>query len=97
MGLEGDFIYFTESGLVLSGAFSFLDTEITESLVPTNDVVVGQELAFAPGIQANVSARKEWGMKAAIQVIGKLKLPHQIEAIRTSWHLIELSKTVIVN
>ena len=63
MGLEGDFIYFTESGLVLSGAFSFLDTEITESLVPTNDVVVGQELAFAPGIQANVSARKEWGME----------------------------------
>ena len=63
MGLEGDFIYFTESGLVLSGAFSLLDTEITESLVPTNDVVVGQELAFAPGIQANVSARKEWGME----------------------------------
>ena len=63
MGFEGDFIYFTESGLVLSGAFSLLDTEITESLVPTNDVVVGQELAFAPGIQANVSARKEWGME----------------------------------
>ena len=63
MGLEGDFIYFTDSGLVLSGAFSFLDTEITESLVPTNDVIVGQELAFAPGIQANVSARKEWGME----------------------------------
>ena len=63
MGLEGDFIYFTESGLVLSGAFSFLDTEITESLVPTSDVIVGQELAFAPGIQANVSARKEWGME----------------------------------
>ena len=63
MGLEGDFIYFTEGGLVLSGAFSFLDTEITKSLVPTNDVVVGQELAFAPGIQANVSARKEWGME----------------------------------
>ena len=63
MGLEGDFIYFTESGLVLSGAFSFLDTEITESLVPTSDVIVGQELAFAPGIQANVSASKEWGME----------------------------------
>jgi len=63
MGVEGDFVYFTESGLVLSGAFSLLDTEITQSLVPTNDVIVGQELAFAPGIQANVSARKEWGME----------------------------------
>jgi len=63
MGVEGDFVYFTESGLVLSGAFSLLDTEITQSLVPTSDVIVGQELAFAPGIQANVSARKEWGME----------------------------------
>ena len=63
MGVEGDFVYFTESGLVLSGAFSLLDSEITQSLVPTSDVIVGQELAFAPGIQANVSARKEWGME----------------------------------
>ena len=61
-GVEGDFIYFTEQGLILSGAFSFLDTEITKALVPTNDVIVGQELAFAPGFQGNISARKEWGL-----------------------------------
>ena len=48
--------------MILSGAFSFLDTEITKALVPTNDVIVGQELAFAPGFQGNVSARKEWGL-----------------------------------
>jgi len=61
-GVEGDFVYFTENGLILSGAFSMLDTEITKSLVPTSDVIVGSELAFAPGFQGNISARKEWGM-----------------------------------
>ena len=61
-GIEGDFIYFTESGLILSGAFSILDTEITKTLVPTSDVILGQELAFAPGFQGNLSARKEWGL-----------------------------------
>jgi len=51
-------------GWILSGAFSFLDTEITKKLVPTDDVKVGSELAFAPGFQGNVSARKEWGMSS---------------------------------
>jgi len=60
-GVEGDFLYYTDSGLILSGAFSLLDTEITKSLVPTADVVVGSDLAFAPGFQANFTARKEWG------------------------------------
>ncbi|MDA8929023.1 TonB-dependent receptor [Gammaproteobacteria bacterium] len=64
-GLEGDFVYYTNfNGLVVSGAFSLLDTEITKSLVPTNDVIVGSELAFAPGSQANLTARKEWGMSS---------------------------------
>ena len=61
-GIEGDFVYFAGDGLTLSGAFSLLDTEITKSLVPTSDVIVGSELAFAPRFQANVSARKEWGL-----------------------------------
>ena len=60
-GVEGDILYYTDSGLILSGAFSILNTEITKSLVPTADVVVGSHLAFAPGFQANFSARKEWG------------------------------------
>ena len=60
-GVEGDILYYTDSGLILSGAFSILHTEITKSLVPTADVVVGSHLAFAPGFQANFSARKEWG------------------------------------
>ena len=63
-GVEGDFVYYTDNGLILSGAFSLLDTEITKSLVPTADVVVGSDLAFAPGLQGNLSARKEWGMSS---------------------------------
>ena len=64
LGIEGDFIYVTENGMTISGAFSALDTEITKSLVPTNDVVVGSELAFAPGYQGNIAARKEWGLSS---------------------------------
>ena len=63
-GVEGDFIYYTGTGLILSGAFSLLDTEITKSLIPTGDIIVGQELAFAPGFQGNISARKEWDLEA---------------------------------
>ncbi len=61
-GIEGDFIWLPESmdGLTVSGAFSFLDTEITEVLTPTNDVVKGDELAFAPQFQGNLRARYEW-------------------------------------
>ena len=61
-GVEGDFVYVTGNGLMLSGAFSVLDSELSKSLVPTSDIVEGSELAFAPGYQANLAARKEWGM-----------------------------------
>ena len=64
-GVEGDFTYVPDlDGWVWSGAFSILDTEITKSLVPTTDVIVGSDLAFAPGMQGNLSVRKEWAMTA---------------------------------
>ncbi len=44
----------------MSGAFSFLDSEITDVLTPTNDVRAGDELAFAPGFQGTLRARYEW-------------------------------------
>jgi len=63
-GLEGDFVYYPNiDGLMISGAFSLLDTEIKKSLT-TNDVIAGRDLAFAPGMQANVAARYEWGMSS---------------------------------
>jgi len=59
-GVEGDFIWRATANLTLSGAFSILDTQITEVLTPTNDVVEGDDLAFAPGFQGNLRARYEW-------------------------------------
>ncbi|MEQ8433201.1 MAG: TonB-dependent receptor [Oceanicaulis sp.] len=61
-GVEGDLTYapMDMPGLTVSGAFSFLDTEITEVLVPTDDVVVGKDLAYAPSLQLNARARYEW-------------------------------------
>ena len=60
-GIEGDFAYFTSvDGLSVSGAFSSLHSEMTKKLVPTDDVIVGDELAFAPSFQANLNIRYEW-------------------------------------
>ena len=62
-GVEGDFTYYTNiEGLSVAGAFSILNTNIDDKLVPTNDVVVGTDLAFAPGHQGNIRIRKETGM-----------------------------------
>ena len=62
-GVEGDFTYYTNvEGLSVAGAFSILNTNIDDALVPTNDVVVGTDLAFAPGHQGNIRVRKETGM-----------------------------------
>ena len=61
LGMEGDFTYAPRAieGLTLAGAFSVLDTEITEVITPTGDVVEGDELAFAPSFQGNLRARYE--------------------------------------
>jgi outer membrane receptor protein involved in Fe transport len=61
-GFEGNFVWLPEGvdGLTIAGAFSRLSSEITEVLLPTSDVRVGDELAFAPGFQANIRARYEW-------------------------------------
>lgn len=63
-GLEADFIWAPPQvdGLTVAGAFSILDTEITEVLTPTGDVLVGDELAFAPNFQGNLRARYEWNV-----------------------------------
>ncbi|MDB3996476.1 TonB-dependent receptor [Gammaproteobacteria bacterium] len=66
-GAEGDFIYIADrDGLVITGAFSMLDTEIKKSLT-TSDVLAGEDLAFAPGIQGNLAVRKEWFMSSGNQ------------------------------
>ncbi len=67
-GIEGDFTWLPASidGLTVAGAFSLLDTEITDVLIPTGDVVTGGELAFAPSYQGNLRVRYEWDLERQI-------------------------------
>lgn len=61
-GFEGDVTWVPEGidGLTVSGAFSFIDSEITRVITPTNDVILGDSLAFAPEFQFSLRARYEW-------------------------------------
>nr|WP_298929862.1 TonB-dependent receptor plug domain-containing protein [uncultured Erythrobacter sp.] len=63
-GIEADFTIapYATPGLTVAGAFSILDTEITDVLTPTTDVIAGSELAFAPGFQGNLRMRYEWDL-----------------------------------
>ena len=61
-GLEGDITWAPTSNLTMGAAFSFLDTEITETLTPSTDVQTGLDLAYAPEFQGNLWARYEWTM-----------------------------------
>ncbi len=67
-GVEGDVTWapYAVDGLTIAGAFSLLDTEITEVLTPTNDVIAGEELAYAPSFQGNIRARYEWDLDTQI-------------------------------
>lgn len=61
-GIEGDVTIapYSIEGLTVSAGFSILDTQVTEVLTPTEDVIVGDSLAFAPSFQGNLRARYEW-------------------------------------
>jgi len=67
MGFEGDFSWLPafSDRLTFSGSFSFLDTEITNVITPTNDVRAGDELAFAPEFQGTLRARYEWDLTSS--------------------------------
>ena len=63
-GLEADFTWLPEwsDRLTVAGAVSFLNSEITKKITPTNDVREGDDLAFAPSSQGNLRARYEWDL-----------------------------------
>ncbi len=67
-GIEGDFIWNASANLTLSGAFSVLDTEITQVNTPTNDVRKADELAYAPNFQGNLRARYQWYLNSGLAV-----------------------------
>jgi len=68
-GIEADFTVapYSTPGLTFAGAFSILDTEITDVLIPTQDVIAGEELAYAPGFQGNARVRYEWDLSDSLQ------------------------------
>jgi len=68
-GVEADFTFapYSAPGLTVAGAFSVLDTQITEVLIPTADVIAGSELAFAPSFQGNLRVRYEWDLSDTLE------------------------------
>jgi len=77
-GLEADFTIapYAVPGLTIAGAVSILDTEITEVLTPTTDVIVGEPLAFAPSFQGNVRVRYEWDLSSSLEAFVMPQLTH---------------------
>ena len=77
-GVEADFTLapYSVPGLTVAGAFSILDTEITEVLIPTNDVVVGSDLAFAPSFQGNMRVRYEWDLSDSLEAYVQPQISH---------------------
>tara|TARA_A100001391_G_scaffold83275_1_gene54472 strand:- start:12592 stop:15273 length:2682 start_codon:yes stop_codon:yes gene_type:complete len=68
-GVEGDFTVapYALPGFTFSGAFSVLDTKITNVLVPTEDVKAGEPLAYAPKFQGNARIRYEWDLSNSLE------------------------------
>lgn len=95
-GVEGDFTWVPESveGLTLSGGFSFLSTEITEVITPTDDVKMGEPLAFAPGYQFNIQARYEWDLEQefAGSVLTAHVMPQIVMSDSSYSDIIEINK-----
>lgn len=68
-GIEADFVIapYALPGFTVAGAFSILDTEVTEVLTPTDDVIAGSDLAYAPNFQGNIRARYEWDLTSTLE------------------------------
>ncbi|MEC7162320.1 MAG: TonB-dependent receptor, partial [Pseudomonadota bacterium] len=90
-GIEADFTVapYSAPGLTVAGAFSILDTEITEVLIPTDDVVVGSDLAFAPSFQGNIRVRYEWDLS---DTLGAYIQPQVTHSASKFTDVIEINK-----
>ena len=93
-GIEGDFAYAPDAieGLTVSGAFSALDTEITDVLLPTDDVLVGEPLAFAPEFQGNLRARYEWPVEFQGESYDAYVMPRMVYSSESFTDVIEINK-----
>ena len=90
-GVEGDFTIapYALSGLTVAGAFSFLDTKITKVLTPTNDVIKGSDLAFAPAFQGNLRVRYEWDLNNTLRAH---VMPQVVHSSSKYTDIIEINK-----
>jgi outer membrane receptor protein involved in Fe transport len=93
-GVEGDFIWTPPAieGLTVSGAFSWLDTEITDKLVPTDDVREGDELAYAPEFQGNLRARYQWFTDSGLQMH---VMPHMSYSAKQESDIIVINRDTV--
>jgi iron complex outermembrane receptor protein len=65
-GLEGTITWLPKfsDNLTVNASFSLLDSEVTVNKTGTDDVVVGDDLPYAPEVQYSVSGRYEWQMES---------------------------------
>ncbi|MFW5633511.1 MAG: TonB-dependent receptor [Erythrobacter sp.] len=90
-GLEADFTFapYAVPGLTVAGALSILDTEITDVLIPTDDVVEGSQLAFAPSFQGNMRVRYEFDLSATL---GAYVMPQVTHSASKFTDIIEINR-----
>ncbi|MET4131797.1 iron complex outermembrane receptor protein [Porphyrobacter sp. MBR-155] len=90
-GLEADFTFapYAVPGLTVAGALSILDTEVTEVLIPTDDVVEGSDLAFAPSFQGNFRVRYEFDLNATL---GAYVMPQVTHSASKFTDIIEINR-----
>jgi len=90
-GVEADFTFapYAVPGLTVAGAFSILDTEITDVLIPTDDVVEGAELAFAPSFQGNLRVRYEFDLT---NTLGAYVMPQVTHSASKFTDIIEINR-----
>jgi len=99
LGIEGDFAYAPPQieGLTISGAFSVLDTEITDVLIPTGDVIEGSSLAFAPNFQGNLRVRYEWPVSFGGETYNAHIMPQVVYSDEAFTDIIEINRLELDN
>ena len=80
-GLDADFTWVPTDNLTISGAFTFLSTELT-AINPQLDgiaVPVGSDLPFAPDFGGNIRARYDWQQGASdMYVSAAVNFPRRV-------------------
>ncbi len=79
-GIEGDFTFLASESLTLSGAFSFNDTELTDSGNSEALTPVGSDLALTPTFQGNLNVRYDFDL-AGMDAYAQLAVQHRGDAV----------------